>query len=119
VYTASVPLVNTSKFVRKMCEYYKQLKKSRCFTCPGFVCHLGMHLDICGKVNAQSHYDVHSMIAKESSNSVEVNCSLQLAPAPVTQSGSSNSITDADANSERVGLGNVFKQFFKWVKCLA
>ena len=57
------------------------------------------------------------MIAKESSNSVEVNCSVQLVPSAVNMSGSSNSISDADANNERVGLGNVFKQFFKCVSC--
>ncbi len=54
-----------------------------------------------------------STIAKESSTSVEMNCSLQLGPANL--SGSSNSISDADAINERVGLGNVFKQFFKCV----
>jgi hypothetical protein len=58
-----------------------------------------------------------SSIARETSNSVEVNCSLNLTPAGQAPnlSGSNNSIADAEAANERVGLGNVFKQFFKWV----
>ena len=59
-----------------------------------------------------------STIAKESSTNVEVNCSLQLNPLPISSAAlNENADISAAENeaaiSERVGLGNVFKQFFK------